>query len=953
MERFLRIKHSIFLKIFLSGIILLFVSQQAKAVSDTYTWSGLGGDGNWNNSLNWVHLNILAAGYPGGASQTGDAVNFGEILAGYSVKMGSNITVASVTVLGVATILNPGPVTINTNSNTLTVSGAVSVGQFQVVTLATLPSVITQSALTFSGSGTVAINGSINVYTGGQLSFGTSGGTNPVVKLTGVTISIADFIDTSLLSVASSLLSTLGLTSNMQPTVTNYGTLSIYSSSVINLTGYYSHFVNGGTLNAGANAVFNMSGPNCTLSNSSLFTLSPTGVMNLTSSTGTVANTGTFTLQSNISSSATIGKITAGASFTGKYNVQRSFAKQASGTTADNTRNYRLLSSPVNVNPTGVINDAAATSFYNLQYLNTNSGGLTGIFTAGPGGTASGFSVANATPTIYLYKESVPNSNGSFNGGNFKGLTNIAGSTTVTAYNDAGTVANVNATLYAGNAYMLYYCGNNTVNVTSTTALNKQFRIGGYYIAPDSTTMTAIGTLNQGTIPVKLWWSGSTSLSNVQTGYNLVGNPYASTIDLNTSLSGGIAMSSLSNYVYVFNGATKNYGAYPIAAGGTTGTNNASNLVGSGQGFFVLASSGSAGLTFNETAKSNLQPNVYGATYLIMGLPTATATTQLLRVKLARDTINTDDIMIFFSADSKNAYEKYIDADRMPGLGNISTLASFSTDTNVMLAINHMHSIDSTTRVKLYVNISGSTGIDSLMGTGFDSLDPRYDVYLVDHYKKDSLLFSKYYKYLFNINNADTTTFGANRFEIVFHKKSGLAYQLLSFTGVPVKTGIQLTWRTLNEQNLTGFQIQREDGSKQFISLNSLQSNGAGTYTYIDKTPLAGNNYYRLLQDDAFDYISYSNVISVNVNGAGKAPENIMLYPNPVASQFNVKINTNVPSQVVLKVTNALGQTMINQSMGGDNIQQTASNLLPGSYVVQVIDKGTQKVIGVTKFIKQ
>jgi hypothetical protein len=306
-----------------------------------------------------------------------------------------------------------------------------------------------------------------------------------------------------------------------------------------------------------------------------------------------------------------------------------------------------------------------------------------------------------------------------------------------------------------------------------------------------------------------------------------------------------------------------------------------------------------------------------------------------------------------FSPDAKNEYEQYTDASRMDGLGNVSTLASYSSDNPTMLAINHMHSIDSTTRIKLYVNVSASTGIDTLSGSGFETLDSRYDAWLIDHYKKDSLFFSRYKNYLFNIDNADTGSYGANRFEIVFHKKNELDYKLVNFTATPVKEGVMLKWQTANETDLTGFAVQRQNEAKEFASLHSLQSNGSGSYSYLDQSPQTGVNYYRLQQDDAFREISYSKVIGVTINGAGITAERISLYPNPVKSQFTVTINTDVPDKATLMVINNLGQVLVNRQTDGNNITQGVSNLQPGSYVVQITDTRTKKVVGVKKFIKQ
>lgn len=658
-----------------------------------------------------------------------------------------------------------------------------------------------------------------------------------------------------------------------------------------------------------------------------------------------VASGAIMVLKSSVSQTASVDPIPTGYSITGTVYAERYFK---AGTIATNTRNYRLLSSPVNT----------TTGAYNLSYLNANSGNFSGVFVAGPTGTAGGFTVTNAASTVYLYKENLPASSTTFNSGNFKGLTDISGNT-ISYYTGTGTTT-ATTTLPVGNGYMLYYAGNNVNNVTSTTALNKQYRFGGSYIDPDASTMVAVGTLNQGSIPVKLWWnSSSTTLSKAQTGYNLVGNPYASSIDWDTfsqsSSTNGIYGPGVSATIYVFNYTNKNYGTYTALIPGGIGTNNATRYIASGQGFFVQATTTSASLTFNEVAKTTVQPSSLGSTlYMLMSKKSqALAKPQLMRVKLSADSVNTDEIMVLFDPGSKNEYEPFYDSDRLNGIGNVSTLASYGYRSQNMLAINRMNVIDSTTRVKLFVNVNNSATTDTISGLGFESLDSRYDIYLLDHYKKDSLLFSQYKRYPFNIDKADTTSYGANRFEIVFHKKSSLSYRLLGFEASPVKDGIQLTWKTEHEGNLSGFTLQRQDGSKEFVPLTSMLSNGSGSYTYIDRFPLAGTNYYRLQQNDPFNTISYSKTISVNFNAPGIINEIMTLYPNPVNSEFYIKINRNAPGRVILKVTGITGQVMFYRETDGNNIQQNVGSLLPGNYIVEISDKATKRLIGIKKFNKK
>ena len=66
---------------------------------------------------------------------------------------------------------------------------------------------------------------------------------------------------------------------------------------------------------------------------------------------------------------------------------------------------------------------------------------------------------------------------------------------------------------------------------------------------------------------------------------------------------------------------------------------------------------------------------------------------------------------------------------------------------------------------------------------------------LIDNRQKDSLDIARSTAYGFNISNADTTTYGANRFVLDIRLKPLPLYKLLSFLGQKVTHGVQLNWQ--------------------------------------------------------------------------------------------------------------------------------------------------------------
>jgi hypothetical protein len=106
------------------------------------------------------------------------------------------------------------------------------------------------------------------------------------------------------------------------------------------------------------------------------------------------------------------------------------------------------------------------------------------------------------------------------------------------------------------------------------------------------------GALNNGNININLTSSG-TNLA--LTGFNLVGNPYPSTIDWQAATGwsrSGLVSNGGGYDIWIWNPAANNYGV--INSSGGTGTNGVTRYIAPAQGFFVrAANSGTLGFTNN------------------------------------------------------------------------------------------------------------------------------------------------------------------------------------------------------------------------------------------------------------------------------------------------------------------------------------------------------------------
>ena len=140
--------------------------------------------------------------------------------------------------------------------------------------------------------------------------------------------------------------------------------------------------------------------------------------------------------------------------------------------------------------------------------------------------------------------------------------------------------------------------------------------------------------------------------------------------------------------------------------------------------------------------------------------------TGYLRLHLAKDNFNTDGMMIVFKPTASTAYVKGEDAPYLPGFGQVS-LSSSSSD-NVALSINAMPLTPKGLTIGLNVHAQ-SDGTYYLKMDSINSVPKSYQVWLKDNYKKDSLDMRLYSSYAFDLYNADTTSFGSNRFKLLIH----------------------------------------------------------------------------------------------------------------------------------------------------------------------------------------
>ncbi|MDB5135222.1 MAG: C-terminal target protein [Mucilaginibacter sp.] len=647
------------------------------------------------------------------------------------------------------------------------------------------------------------------------------------------------------------------------------------------------------------------------------------------------ASPAALNLKSTATQTASVAAIPSIYAITGNVNVERYITGGAG------YRGYRLLSSPV------YTATVSSNNVYSINYLK-NSMYLTGTSTSG------GFdNIVAANPTLYLYRENLTPLYTTFLNSNFKGINKINNAPAYSYGMDDASNPTINVPV--GNGYLSFFRGNRAATTFAAETVVS-------YV-PQAVTLSTSGTLNQGAVTVKNWFTPLISTLSYTVaspiavrGYNLVGNPYASSIDWETyqttTSATGIYAPSVGPTVYELNPITHNYDSYQK---GGAFTNHGSRTIASGQGFFVVATCTCATLTFNESAKVTTQNTGLN---LFMGKPdNNTADSQYLRLQLAKDSINTDDILVRFNSSAKTEFDINFDANYKQGSGAVS-LSSLSSD-HIPLAINVQPLPKQSEAIRLSINTTAD-GIYQLNMKQLIGIPQLFDIWLMDAYKKDSLDMRHNPTYSFNLLKSDTNTFGIKRFSLVIRQNPAYAYRLLDFTATKVATvtQVQIVWKTEHEQNYTNFTVERStDNGATFNVIGGLLGSAQSVYSLIDKNPIAGQNLYRLKQEDINNTITYSNVVPVLYSDLSNTVvgNKLSVYPNPASNLLNLNITakSQEATSYNITITNSLGMP-VKQATSAQTLWQTGiGNLLPGTYVIQVVNNKDKTMVGKTKFVKQ
>jgi hypothetical protein len=166
---------------------------------------------------------------------------------------------------------------------------------------------------------------------------------------------------------------------------------------------------------------------------------------------------------------------------------------------------------------------------------------------------------------------------------------------------------------------------------------------------------------------------------------------------------------------------------------------------------------------------------------------------------------------------------------------------------------------------------------------------------------------------------------------------------------------VEISWVTTDEKDNASFTIERAGEDQHFVEIGSIPGLGDHTgeqpYSFIDKNPLSGINYYRLVQTDIDGEKTYFDIKKILNKPAGGPA--IIVSPNPIVNDISTFINLERSQKIRITVTDMTGKVLKNSNgvygPGNAEVRLNASDLPAGMYFVRVQGQNINFVSKVVK----
>jgi len=396
-------------------------------------------------------------------------------------------------------------------------------------------------------------------------------------------------------------------------------------------------------------------------------------------------------------------------------------------------------------------------------------------------------------------------------------------------------------------------------------------------------------------------------------GYNLINNPYASSIDLTQCTLNAVAISGIGYYLwdpYILGtfGTVGGYTYYDPILGflPVPVSPIANNRIESSSAFFVPSAAGQS-LIIPEVAKV--------ANNSLVLRPSGTLTNyQTMKTSLFIDNagqsaqadacgqIMDETFLNQFSA-SEDRLKMNNFSENLSILNNSTKMIveyrkPYTENDTVFYAISRMG-------IKTYhfVFEPGNMANSSLLATMEDKFTGV----------KTAISLAQNTKVNFNVTS-DSSSSASNRFRLVFKQPTILPVTFSNVNAYRLGDDIKVQWTVQNETHIREYQVEKSVDGRNFVKINTTATvdNGASfkVYDFLDVHTVTGDNFYRIRSIGVNGSSSLSQVVKVNIDAVQPG---FTVFPNPVTNNTILLQTKGIsPGLYNIELTSSNGQLILN-----------------------------------------
>lgn len=453
-----------------------------------------------------------------------------------------------------------------------------------------------------------------------------------------------------------------------------------------------------------------------------------------------------------------------------------------------------------------------------------------------------------------------------------------------------------------------------------------------------ATTLKATGTLQTGTLTVPT--------NPTAEGLALVGNPYASPVDL-VKIHNQNSSKNLKSNFYYWDPSASAVGAYvTVQIEGNSvfysGAGNRTTHIQSGQAFFVQAKStpsGESSITFNEDQKSaeNL------SSLFRQGNHTETFGLNLYLLNTNGNKTLVDAILAKYN----NLYSPGVNDEDAYKLNNVDESVSFLRN-GTALSIEGRPLIDDADTLFVQMrNLKVGRNYEWVFApTNFNA--PGLTAFLEDSYLNTSTQISLNDSSLMTFStDSEAASRGLSRFRVVFTTSGVLPVYFTTVKAAQKDRNIQVEWKVATESGIAQYEVEKSTDGRNYTKVSQLAAKGisGSAYNWLDIQPAAGNNFYRIKAIDQLGSSVYSSAVKVQT---GRTASQVVVYPNPVkGTTISLQFVQQPAGNYTIRMFSKSGQLVYNGRLAHAGGSSTQTIHLPkalpqGMYELQVAGSETQ-----------